>query len=107
MSIVSHAGEEIPGNKSAEAEVRAVVAIDTVTLAFVKPSRVMEDGETEQVAAAGAPAQVHVTVLLNPPLGERETVKFAVSPAAMVLLAGLAETAKSDDVLVGCTDCSA
>lgn len=79
----------------------------TAELEFVEPSKVSEEGETVQVAAAGAPAQVQVTLLLKPPLGERVTVKFAVSPAVTVLLAGPAAAAKSGDVLVGWTDWSA
>jgi len=76
----------------------------TAELEFVEPSRVTDDGETVQVAAAGAPVQVHVTVLLKPSLGESVTVKFAVSPAVTVLVEGLAAAAKSGEVLVGWTD---
>src|SRR5256885_921888 len=76
----------------------------TVELEFVEPSNVTEDGETVQVAAVGAPVQVHATLLLKPPLGESVTVKFAVSPAVTVLVAGPAAAAKSGDVLVGWTD---
>ena len=89
------------GGRENPSEARAVVVIVTDTLAVVEPSSVMEDGETAQDAPVGTPAQVHATVLLNPPLGDTETVKIAVSPAAIVLLAGLAEIAKSDDALVG------
>src|SRR5262245_55835631 len=85
------------GDASPVAEVRAVVVMVTVTLALVEPSSVIEDGETLQLAAFGAPVQVHDTVLLKPPLGDMEIVKFAVSPAVTVLLVGLAETAKSED----------
>ena len=56
---------------------RAVVAMVTVELALFEPSNVAEGGETAQVAAGGAPVQVHVTVPLNPPPGEREAVKIA------------------------------
>ena len=81
-----------------------MVVMVTVELEFVEPSNVTEDGETEQVAAVGAPVQVHVTLLLKPSPGEMVTVKFAISPAVTVLLAGLAAAAKSGDVLVGWTD---
>jgi len=76
----------------------------TLELALFEPSNATEDGETVQVAAGGAPAQVHVTVPLNPPPGEREAVKVADSPAIIVLLAGLAAAAKSGEVFVGCAD---
>ena len=56
---------------------RAVVAMVTLELALFEPSNFTEDGETVQVAARGAPVQVHVTVPLNPPPGEREAVKIA------------------------------
>jgi hypothetical protein len=76
----------------------------TVTFAFVEPSSVTDGGETEQEAAWGAPVQVHVTVLLKPPLGATETLKLAVSPAVTVCVDGLAETTKSGEVLVVWTD---
>lgn len=63
-----------------------------------------DDGETEQVAALGAPAQVHVTVLLKLPIGAMEALKLVVSPAVAVCEDGLAETAKSEEVFVGGTD---
>src|SRR5258708_38809482 len=67
---------------------RLVVAMVTLELALFEPSSVTEDGETVQVAARGAPVQVHFTVPLNPPPGEREAVKIAYSPAVMGLWAG-------------------
>ena len=81
-----------------------MVVMVTVELEFVEPSNVTEGGETAQVAAVGTPVQVHVTLLLKPPLGESVTVKFAASPAVTVLVEGLAAAAKSGDVLVGWTD---
>ena len=83
---------------------RLVVAMVTLEMALFEPSNATEDGETVQVAAGGAPAQVHVTVPLNPPPDEREAVKIADSPAVIVLLAGLTAAAKSGEVLVGFTD---
>jgi hypothetical protein len=41
---------------------RAVVVSVTVAVAGFDPSSVTDDGETVQVAAAGAPVQVHVTI---------------------------------------------
>ena len=84
--------------------VRLVVVMVTLELALFEPSSVTEDGETVQVAAGGAPVQVHLTVPLNPPPGESEAVKIADSPAVIVLLAGLTAAAKSGEVLVGWTD---
>ena len=74
ISIVGQADELMCGNTSPAEGVRAVVVTVTATLAFVEPSMVIEDGDTEQVAPAGTPEQIHVRVLLNPPLGEIETV---------------------------------
>jgi hypothetical protein len=76
----------------------------TVTFALVEPSSVTDDGETEQVAALGAPAQVHVTVRLKPPIGAMEALKLVVSPAVTVRFEGPADTAKSEDMLVEWTD---
>ena len=101
VSVVGESGEGSGGKKKADEVERAVVVMVTVALAFVEPSSVADAGEMVQVAAAGAPEQVQVTVLLKPPLGERETVKLAVSPAVTVLVAGLAAATKSGDVFVG------
>ena len=77
MSLAGESGTGSWGIKN-PVVVRAVVVMVTAELEFVEPSKVTEEGETVQVAAVGAPVQVHVTLLLNPPLGESVTVKFAV-----------------------------
>ena len=71
---------------------RAVVVKVTVAVAVCVPSRVKVEGETLQVAPAGAPMQLHVTAWLNPLAGATDSVKVAVCPAAMVWLSGDTET---------------
>src|SRR5256885_10525580 len=82
--------------------VRLVVAMVTLELALFEPSNATEDGETVQVAARGAPVQVHFTVPLNPPPGEREAVKIADSPAGIGLWNGATATAEAGQGLGGC-----
>jgi hypothetical protein len=51
-----------------------VVFTVSVTVTGFVPSSVTEEGDTEHVAPAGAPAQLKVTVWLNAPTGPTETV---------------------------------
>jgi hypothetical protein len=53
---------------------RAVVVKVTVAVAACVPSSVTEPGETVQVAAAGAPLQLQVTVCVDAFAGVAETV---------------------------------
>jgi hypothetical protein len=59
------------------------------------PCSVTVDGETEQAAAGGAPAQVSATVPLNPPTGVTFSVKVALCPAGIAAEVGEGESAKS------------
>jgi hypothetical protein len=77
-SINSHATHErasglaAPGGTSRRrglASERAVVVTITVALATFVPSKVTDDGETEQVAADSAPLQFSDTCWLKPPTG--------------------------------------
>ncbi len=63
-----------------------------VLVLTVKVALVTVGGETVHVAAVGAPAQLHVTVYLEPCWGVAETAKFACCPAAIVAVDGVAET---------------
>lgn len=78
------AGGATGGKSSGGAKLLAVVVSVTVAVFARLPFSVTEEGETEHIAAAGAPVQLHVTVWLNPPCGAADTVKFAVPPAAIV-----------------------
>ena len=53
---------------------RAVVVKVTVAVAACVPSSMTEPGETVQVAAAGAPLQLQVTVCVDAFAGVAETV---------------------------------
>jgi hypothetical protein len=84
QSTHSRVGGARRGKSSRGADPLAIVVSVTVAVAACVPSSVTDEGEIEHVAAVGAPAQLHVTVWLNPPCGATDTVKFAVPPAAIV-----------------------
>ncbi len=89
------------GRTSGIKDERAVVVMVTVAVAAFEPSRVTVRGETVQVTVSRA-VQLQVTVWLNPPEGVAETVRLALSPAAMVVPDGAAKTPKSGEVFPGC-----
>jgi hypothetical protein len=85
-------GGAIRGTNNGGENERAVVVNVTVAVAAFFPSSVTDDGETVHIAAVGAPVQLQVTVPLKLFAGAAVTVRFAGLPAAMVVLAGAAET---------------
>src|SRR5260370_28947384 len=81
------------GKTSGGAKPRAVVINVTVAVAGLDPSSVTDGGETGQFAPAGAPVQVHVTLLSNPCARAAETGEFARCPAVILAVACPAGTA--------------
>jgi len=71
-----------------------VVTVNVTVAGFV-PSSVMLVGDAEQVDPRGAPEQLRFTVWLNPSIGVRFKVKFAVWPAFNVAEVGDTTATKS------------
>ena len=73
-SVTNVNGEKVSGQSgciSKGATERAVVVTMIVAVTGFDPSSATDDGETEQVAIAGAPLQLNATVWLNPAIGFR------------------------------------
>lgn len=77
-----------------------VVARLSVAVAGVAAAGLMDDGETEQVDFAGAPAHVRVTAEVKPPTEPTVMVEVPVAPRATLNEVGAALMVKSGGVAV-------
>ncbi len=86
-------GDAVGGRTSGGANPLAIVASVTVAVAGFVPSSTAVEGEGIHIELAGAPAQFHVTVPMNPEAaGVAEIVKLVCCPAVTVALGCEAET---------------
>jgi hypothetical protein len=73
----------------------AVVVIESVEVTEEELLTVTGEGEALQVASAGAPVQVSVTLPVNPFVGAMVSVEVVEPPAVTLTVVGLAEKLKS------------
>ena len=94
-------GGHLPGEGGAwgargRTNVLAVVVTVALAVAGLVPSDVTELGETEQVAAVGAPVQLKETACLNPLVGETARSNVVDWPAEIAAVLGEAVNEKSE-----------